>query len=300
MTLGMGLSRASARYLSIIMTLVITLAAATPASAAKRSLASQGLGRGSRSISYDASNQSFLMSLQTRVSTQRSDIFTEVLNPDTALALRQRYEDLNRSYEARHNAHVTTPKDEADHHEQLRALTKDLYSGLRSYNGKRYNTQLRRGAQEGKVITPVMVSGTVVATYFGNPVNVTLGGETRLDARTDMPGREGDLHLASPVCDATVQFRGNEPVLADNQFFSRPAEEQKERYRVSIVRSLPVLNLSSSISYGSTTSRVITALSRPITSNVTAVVDSVRPTNGAVAAIKPGEQRLQLIYGITF
>jgi hypothetical protein len=293
--MGMGLIRAGARSTSIYLMLLATLAA--PAQAAKRQSGS-GIGRGSRSISYDNRNQSFLMSLQTRVAT-RSDIFTEVLNRDTAVALRQRYEDLNRGYEQRHNAHVTDTQEERKYHENLNKLSKEMYSNLRAYNGQRYNDQVHRGAREGKVISPVMITGTAVATYFGNPVNFTVG-ETRVDARTHMPDREGDLHLASPVCDTTFEYRGNEPTVADAQFFARPVEEQKERFRVNLVKPLPIFNLSSSVSYGSTTTRVITALSRPITSNVTAIVDSVRPTSASVASLRPAEQRLRLEYGITF
>jgi hypothetical protein len=225
--------------------------------------------------------------LNNETSRQTESLSEFIVDRKTALSMRQEYDDLVRWHEMRERYGLNSNQDDRVHTAKVSELTTDILKRIEMQHVRKNSAKLRKIVETdptfapiiSKVRRPVGLVFAVAGIYTGEPMNVQLSERTRLTARTNVPAKRGQLFVASPLMNGSVDFIAN-----------ASSQEKEERYRFSVSRNLPVFDLSSSLSYGTTTNAMTASLSRPLfVPNLTAVMDA--STN---------EQVLRFLYGLTF
>jgi hypothetical protein len=231
--------------------------------------------------------------------------------------MRQQYEDIHRGYESRRQqglaqfrpgqtdkvAGVLSDGDEEVQNGRLRDLSQDVVNKVRIHQAERARNKVDKVARNSEelrpVRTPLIVASTLVAIYFDNTFSMNLSDATVLSGYTSVKDQKGRLSVSTPVVSGTVNV---DKTVEDRSpaAMSDPSDpETKERYRFALSRPIPFIDVTSGVTYGSTSNAVSASLSKPLTDHITAVVDTIRPVAEAVGA-KPAEERVKLVYGLSF
>ncbi|MGK5089778.1 hypothetical protein WDW86_19680 [Bdellovibrionota bacterium FG-2] len=247
----------------------------------------------------------------------------QVINPGVARGLRIDYENRYSTFELRTYQGLQSHELARAFFEGNTKFSYDAFEQMKNYNRERGLKRARDMAgdvardervksiyrQIRPYVKPVVLIGAVWGFYFGTPAEWQVTEATKLSARwcgktpemsammggipflPDCEAQSGSLSLASPVANGSFDLRTAIPAATDP--FSR-----NERYKFSLSRGLP-WSMSTGVSYGGTTSTGSGLLSKQISEHVTAVVDSLRPV-GEVAAVRPSEETIKVLYGISF
>jgi hypothetical protein len=207
---------------------------------------------------------------------------------------------MNRDFERRSNCGLNNFDSQRVHVDQVHNfINTQMFPSVRKYQALQMRDKLKDVAEHDEVLSskPVRVVGGVSAIYFDSPVMIKLSEETRVTAHTSIPDQTGHVDVSSPVVNGAIEMDGRaDQLLAPGQVPVDPTWT-REKYRVSLTRSLGIQDITSAVSYGSTTTNLNASLSKPISSHVTAVVESLRPTAAPGAQ---AEERVKVLYGISF
>jgi hypothetical protein len=245
-------------------------------------------------------NDSFLSDLQVSSSDRALFDQGDIMSRQQILEMQQSYGDMNRDLDQRSHVYgLTNPDSLRVQYDKMKDFTREMFKQVRKFQSSIYRGKLNQVANRDENLksAPVRVVGSISAVYFDSPVMIALSEETRISAHTNIPDQTGALNLTSPVINGAIELDGHaEEALAPGTVPVDPTWK-REKYRVSFSRPLGVLDMTSGISYGSTTTQVSASVSKPITDQVTCVVDSVRPLNAPGAS---SEERVKVLYGIRF
>lgn len=179
---------------------------------------------------------------------------------------------------------------------RVKDFTRNVLSQVRAYHVKENMERLREASERNEnlkqLAKPLSVVATAAAIYSGKPVSLRLSERSALSAATDVPHDRASLALTSPLINTSVDFmtRGQRDPNSD-PLNPVPVEEA---YRLSVSRSLPVLDLHSGVSYAGTTGAMTTSLSKQLAPHLSGSVSSTRQRAGNA------EGTLSLLYQMQF
>ena len=237
-------------------------------------------------------NQTFLNDY--KYGLEVAPLNAEILDQKSYITLRQAYFDEVRNYEYRSQYSLVTKEEEEAHTRQMRRFSDNIVSKVKDYQQKGYIDKASKFAQNDPYLRELAKPGGILAfvagAYFGQEIKFKLGEQTRMSAKSKLKEKEGGMSLQSPVVNAGVDISGKAPETRD-AFHTEPGE----RYSVNVNRSIPIVDVTSTVSYGSSSQTMNAALSRPIVANLTAVVDTTRQVK-----TRQSEQTARLLYGLSF
>jgi hypothetical protein len=246
-----------------------------------------------------AENDSFLSDQGVTASNWAPFTHQDLIETSSAASMRQTYQDLNRQYEVRAASGLLGTEDLRNQMTRMRDFSREVFREVSRFQTKKARRTLKRAAERDPILRsqPVVVAGTLTSVYFDNPVEFSLSDEARVSARTSIPDQTGNVQVYSPIVDGRFELDGHaDDGLAPGTVPSDPTFK-REKYRFSVSRPVGILDITSGVSYGSTTTQLSTSLTKPISDHVTCVLDSVRPMDAPGAA---SEERVRFLYGIRF
>jgi hypothetical protein len=233
-----------------------------------------------------------------------------IFNPRLAREMNQRYEDATREYRMRERHDLATLHEQRAYIERMSGFAMDVLQEIKRYHWREKITEVReaavRAVKNGSALVqtlskPVALALAAAAISTGQPVSVKVNDETRLTARTNVQSQKGKFEMVSPVVNGSVDFVGKAPSYRDP--YALPPvdpDAREERYRVSVARGVPGLDVTTGLSYGSTTTTLTASVSKELMSNLTCVVDSSKPTRPERSNLPNGQESVRLLYGIRF
>lgn len=215
--------------------------------------------------------------------------FGSLIDDKRAGALRQQYDDLNRDYDQKQRAGLANSTVEQAHQGAVTGFSNGVLDDiekrkLQDTGDKAANIIVSGADQTTKTI---MTPGVVVAgVYVGKTVNVRMTDDSHFSFRTSLRDKLGQIELHSPILYGSFEFHPQAPdsytlINSGNvdfghmMDFNHLADFGAERYQFKVVRSVPFLDMSSSVLYGSSSNVVASSLSKQLTPHLAAVVDSV-------------------------
>lgn len=252
-------------------------------------------------------NESFL---SDTVAKDRSaeELEKEILfDPGLVRRMRDDLDRTLREHDLREHHGLTSLDEEKAHYDRLSVYSWNVFHELRRHHLRKNTRRLRRAAEANPLLVsigrPVGVVATAAAIYHGEPVKFSLFETTQVEARTHVPTQKGKLEVQSPWLRAGVDFAGKALTQRD-PYAPPPADplQRDERYRVSLARPLPLWELDSGLSYGSSTRSFTAALSKRLYPNLTCVVDASRTLVPPApdSTVPAGEETVKLFYGLSF
>ena len=247
-------------------------------------------------------NESFLVNKTYIYSTGLAE---KIINKDTAIEMRQQYEDMVRDYELRKRYSLIELQEEKEHNNQVTGFTKNVLTTVRKEHTNRQLKLLRKAAEKdpylGKLAKPAALAFALYATYNGEPVRLNVSDDTQLSVKTIAPERKAGISVSSPLINTSLDFASAAPSARDpySPASSDPLQND-ERYRISLSRAIPVVDISTGLSYGTTTNTVTTSLSRQLTDHLNCIFDAQRTINYGRPDQRNGQERVSLQYGISF
>jgi hypothetical protein len=274
--------------------LLLMLASQVAAANAGSDLRPSWLGSGRASSVGIRVNESFLSDTRRNNNTLKEAAFVdEIMDKGRAAEIRMEYERVTRDYHDRQAFGLMDPVSELEWMDRFDSKRREALREVRRHRVGQARSNVIGAAKRGDISTPVMVSSTLASIYFGTPVNVDLGKETRITAKTDFIDDRAQIKVTSNIVDGAVDVTGNrrmEEQLVD-------PSRREERYRISLSRSLPVWDLSSGVAYGGTSKSMSASIAKPLSDNLTCVIDTRQTINEPSV---PSEETLSVQYGIRF
>ncbi len=228
-------------------------------------------------------NASFLADLD-RDSSNAANFQNEILDPARVPEIKQSYRDMMRDYEMRQQYGLTDLQAEQNHSSQVNDFGKGFLSEFKRIQRNKGIGSVRAAAKRDENLAkplPKAVIGALVIACTGEAVDLVTGDEAKLTARTNLPDGSGQLAVASSIVNGSFEI----------------ANRSSERYRLSVARGIPGLDISSGLSYGASSNTVSASLSKPISNHLTAVLDSSRSMTDKT---RGPDGTVRLLYGINF
>lgn len=204
-----------------------------------------------------------------------------IIDAGSANEIRGIYEAASREHEQRKIQGLTTPQEEAGYVTNIAGLSREIYVRVREYQKSRGRVRALNIIQSKEAqIPPLMVVGAIAYVFSDNPIQVDLDDSSRVVARANLEKAVGRVEITSPFANGNLLYTPREP----------------ERYQFSVIRGVPLTDLTSSVSYLGTSNLVTAAVEKPLSPTVTAVVDSSK-------TMAPGttwNETLRFIYKYNF
>ena len=218
-----------------------------------------------------APNGSFLSTVNL---IEEQTISDTLMSSRSAATIRQRYDDMVRGYELQSRHNLTSPGDQMIYNQKVVGFSRGVVRDIQNGQVKGNLEKTQEAFERNPGLRPLGWLMGLAYIYVGRPLKLKIDQATQLTARTEVRSQRGELEMTSPIVDTKLGFVAQAPTIGD-----RPVDGTRdERYRVSLSRNVPVLDLRSGLSYGTTTDTVTASLSKRLTQNITAVVDGSRTT----------------------
>ena len=224
--------------------------------------------------------------------------FTESLIDERASnRLRQKFDDMTRSYEWRERFSLTTLHDEEIRASQNSSFAMNAFNELQATHVERRLRQVTE-TQPGESITDasrasVAIAGTAAALYVGIPIRLRPTRESVLTIRSRAYTGTGSIELQNAEMVTAMSYSINPGDRTPGSALS------DERIGLQASRPLPIAELTSGMTYGSTSGLVTASLSRPLLPNLALVGDSSHSL-GAANVNKPAQERVSVLYQLSF
>ena len=220
----------------------------------------------------------------------------QMLSNHAVQDIEQQYLARTRDYDMRKNSGIATTVDEGSYVSDVTSMGKSMYTAARMTPLRQYQQGFHDSASQGGVSKPVAVVGTAVALGSGTPIPIDLGDDTRCTWVGDLLNQHGELNLVSPFLNAHVEMNMKDAAQDPSQPLDPTGDA--ERYKVSVNREV-AFQVTSSVTYGSSSSSFAASLSRPIISNLSGSVNTTRPVGESLSG-SPAQVAGGLSYGLTF
>ncbi|MBY0472068.1 hypothetical protein K2X30_12955 [bacterium] len=223
----------------------------------------------------------------------------ELFDPVVSKEMHYKFDRMSRDYESRRYQNLLTPQQERAYNDQINSLKSEIYGHVRN----RQTEKIRRSAADGGDLNdddhkPVAIAVAAAAVYAGQPVTLNIDGDSRISARTDVQNRRGEFKLWTSWVDWSLIYTGDAP---DRRYTISPDPTQgDERYRFSVSKQIPVVNLGSSLTYGSTSGGVTASVSHQLfIPRLNVMYDSTYYLNPSIDD-RLAEQALKFFYNVNF
>ncbi|HCM39949.1 MAG: hypothetical protein A2X97_13030 [Bdellovibrionales bacterium GWA1_52_35] len=239
-------------------------------------------------------NESFLGAIKVNA-TPKSDLDLS-LDKKLANETQLKYEGIVRNYEMRRTYGLTDSQEELDFASQMGGMAKDLARQVQNTQIKRKMKSARTAAMRdeniSKAAKPIAIATAITAACTGTPVTLRFGNSTEVHSITNVIEQTGQIQFVSP------EIKGGIDVAVKTPERAREVAIPGEKYRFSLLRDIPLVDVTSGIAYGTTSTGFTASLSKQVYDNVTCVVDSTRPLYES--ALPAHQETVRLLYGITF
>ena len=247
-------------------------------------------------------NEAYLSDIGHRmaVGTELDGLF----DPNDASRLHKRFEQMNEKYERMRNRGTFSPTYQAAEMDEMGKYREDAQGSVTSYQQTFYSERVKNAALAdeniGRLKGPLGFIFGIAAIYNGVPVQWKMTDDARFSASTQK-GKSAQCQVATPILTGTFEF-SSEAAAQSSPLDPTPADPlyHPERYKVGASRSLSFWDLSSSVSYGSSTESLTTALSKKLTTHVTASVEQVHPLGAGDSYVTGDEGRVRMDYSLNF
>ena len=226
-------------------------------------------------------NGSFMGYIESSINLSHSNLSDKVMSMELSTQIKAEYSDLNKDYEFRKSYHLLTTEEERQHVKRVSEFAQSVLDRMKNYVVQDKLDKIRVFAEKeplfAKVKTPVAVVTLLAAIYHGREVKFKLSDSAHGQFKADVPGKRGQLLLSTAWGDASLDYVPGAPSVRDPRV---PAPEdpmqREERVRFSVSRPIAFLGIRTGITYASTTSLTSFSVSRPLTSNLIAQIDTSR------------------------
>lgn len=249
-------------------------------------------------------NASFMASLSQSEQLKDKSMKDQIMDKKLADELRLKYLDVNRQYDIRKEHHLIGREEERNHQDQVHDFARHVVNELKNHHIREQSSKAAKAVDNSEVLSaakvPVQVAAGAVAIYHGAPVNLKLSDETRVKLRTVVPDQRGDVELRTPVLSSSVNFNGK--MRQDPYQLGVPVDPTRveDRYRFSVGRGIPLLDLQSGLSYGMTSRLITGSVSKQLTDNLSCVVDKTKQLGPDQSSAYNGQESVKILYGMTF
>lgn len=224
-------------------------------------------------------NASFLLDQVKVVESDEVEFLQNLIDDEMAIHKRMEYQRLQDNYELRRAHDLNGLEGQRVHAEQMHNFSRSLVNEVRRRKVKEEGRKIRERVEDMEEIQdiqgPLGVALALAAAYSGEPLRLKVDDDFGLMARTDVPNQRGELKLGSPVLNGSVSFIGAAPAYRD-PYGPVPQDptQREERYKFSLYRNLPLLDIQSALSFGSTTRTLTASLSKSLTDHLRLVLDA--------------------------
>jgi hypothetical protein len=269
-----------------------------------------GSGRadpGSANDSYLGNRNVGLVDLPDPLTSQLGSL----IDRGSALQWRQQYEDMNRDYDQRSRAGLSNPTVEQAHLGAMSDFSNHVRDEIENRKLQRTGDEAVHVVEKDEIVRTALVPGAVAAgLWIGRPVSLRLTEDMKFSFRTSIRDHFSAVEFHSPFLFGSFEYHSQ---AADNYTLIAPTNVDftqaldfnhivdfgAEKYQFKVVRQLPIVDLNGTVFYGSSSNVVASSLTKQLTPNLAAVVDSIY----YLSPYDPDhvlEERLRLKYDIHF
>jgi hypothetical protein len=268
-------------------------------------------------------NHSYLENRNTHlVDDPLLDQFDSLMTAKRAAEWRQQYDDMNRDYDQRARAGLNNPTVEQAHEGAVSGFSNGVRDEIENKKIGQVSDKATQVAEKEEAVVQhdrigqvAMVPGAVavgvyMGIWVGKPINLRVNDDTHFSFRTSLRNRLGAVELHSPILFSSFEFHQQAPdnyaLIAPTNVdfgevmnFAHIVDFQDEKYQFKVARTVPFIDLSSSVFYGSSSNVVASSLTKQLTPHLAAVVDSIY----YLTPYDPDhsiEERIRLKYDIHF
>lgn len=255
-----------------------------------------------KNVSSYSANNSFMADTVTNIREQERREFEEsLMDPGRARELRQAYEEMEqrREYRALHDLSPRSKWDLPEVQDQERRdLSKKVVLTVGRHQGMTNLKKARQAAEKDpniqKVKKPIAIVIGAYALYTGEPFDLRIADNAKIVGRTEFAKKEGNIGLRSSYINATAEMKGDVEPTPTPRPYKQGADE---RYRLSLSREIPGIDIESDVSYGTTTRTMSASVSRGVLiDHLTCTLEGVRPIGNSNYA----DNRVRFNYNLRF
>lgn len=285
------------RYHSLTICAVVLL---TTSAWAERLAYSPSWGNG---INGSQPNQSFMDINYGRIENTSRPINDFIINASTAKGLREEFERMNNDYETKQNYDLATDQDHRDYFKRSSDFTQNVLRVIFSYQMTEGMQKVEKRSEEIRTFKRVkqQVQSVARAVTQGS-VQASVAPQFTFGSKVNLPQEKGNVWMRSPIVNGDLDVRAGEGWSYDPVTMQKLTDKGiGERYSVAFSRNIPVFDMNSALTYGGTTTKMTTSVSKQITKNLSAEVASVRGIDPARAGLPEGGERyVKMYYGVSF
>jgi hypothetical protein len=251
-----------------------------------------------REPARQAPNESYLRNRTLGVDTRNEG---ELLEAQESAELRQRYNDLFRTFEQRSQYGLATLEEERSHHQQVRSFSQGVVAQVQRKEFQKRARRMRVAAENEPSLQAIRRPMTYlmagVGIYYGYPVSLHLGQDIAMTARAFGPRQQGLLNVSTPIVNSSLEFNFAPLSLEEErrQPFLEPSQ-RVERMRFGLNRGISDLGIYTGLMYGRSSQTVSASVAKELSESWKLVMDSSRPIESG----RFGEESLRLVYGQRF
>lgn len=212
--------------------------------------------------------------------------------------MRQTVYALQRSYESRKQQGLMDAAAQRDYLEKLQVVRDQLVTKVSQKELQKHERKISRLLENTPSGIRAMagVAGAFAMFYSNRPVRLHVIQGADLVARTSLPLKTGQIELYTPLVHSGVYVAMGAP----SSFREATPAVGEERFRFSMWRNLPVLNMSSGISYGTTSTLLTASLQQPLGERLRCVFDSSHALDSQFLVVRQPEDSIRFEYSIEF
>lgn len=228
---------------------------------------------------------------------------SDLMDDRTAAEVRQEFDDMNRDYELKSKYGLMDEASYEDQQNRMMGVRQDMINKVAAHETQLHKDDAEKAMDQNPGLKSAAAVGYgAAALYSGRPFRVRVSDDTLLQASTSIRQRTAAMGVTSSIVNAGVSVNLMNPQTYDPM--TPPTLDPSlngERYRVSVSRDVPILGITSQLAYGTTSNTVTASLSKSLTRNLTAVVDSVHSApSGNMTGAPMSEESFRFLYGLTF
>ena len=259
-------------------------------------------------------NNSFLSDLKTQeVDVGIIPLHKQVFDTDYAKQKRKDFENMTREFDTREKKGALSFDEKKAQCDKLSEFSQSTWTDVRKYQQNKKLKELRNGVKTAaendpgikKIKKPIALIGGLIAFYSGEPLKYQFAKNSELIVKSQTADKKAEVSITSPLASCSMEYFGKAP-SERNPFEPTPSDpdQREEKYKFKVSREIPILKVSSAITYGSTTSNLKASFTRPLIKNLSCTYEtthtmrfeSLDPENGP----KTTDHTVKLQYGFNF
>ena len=254
-----------------------------------------------QSTESDGANSSYLGDLGFNDDAKRMGLRNRLFNDGLSREMGQQYGNITKDYDLRENYHLNRLDQTEDQMSQKKGFVRYFLLRIFHFHVKDGIQKAETNSDEVRVFKKVYDKGEQIVN---EGVKIEAGEKVKFGTNLDVRKMRGGLWMTSAVVNGAFDVVAGAPAYRDpnnpDPSSSTDPTYHDERYRVSLTRKLPVWDLSSGVSYGTTSTMVSTNVSKQLNEHLLCVVNHSVPMNPDRADVRTGQETAQMQYQIHF